>query len=285
MATANSLLTIAESYIGYKEYPANSNKTMFNEWYYGNSTAAPWCCTFATFCGNKAGHITVKYASCGAFMEWAKKKGYWHDGYKGIKRGAYVMYKFTSPHDHIGIVKSVGSSSIVAIEGNTSSGNYGSQDNGGGVFQRTRAFSKIYGYVFVPFDEEPSPQPVSGDPIVKAGQEASIRFTGVSIACDGLRGQETRRQAVRVLQKAINLDYNKKLSLDGVIGVKTRTALGTHYVKYGEKQYMVTAAEILLMMLGRDPHGVEYPGIFGSGLQAAANKSKITASDFISYTK
>ena len=56
-------------------------------------------------------------------------------------------------------------------------------------------------------------------------------------------------------------------------------------VNGGEKQYMVTAAEIMLMMMGKDPHGVEKPGVFGSGLAAAAGKSKITATDFINYTK
>ena len=284
MATVNSLLTIAESYIGTKESPANSNNVLFNTWYYGHTvsgSAYPWCCVFVSYVLAKAGITNLgKYASCGAMINGNKSR--YHSGSSGIKRGDIVFYAFSSAHDHTGVVKSVSSSEIVAIEGNTS---LTSNDNGGSVMQRTRSKSKIYGYIRPDFDEEPTPAPVSGDPIIRAGQQASIRFTGISIGVDGLRGPETRRQAVRVLQKAINLDYNKKLVLDGVIGVKTRAALGTHYVKRGEKQYMVTAAEILLMMLGKDPKGVEYPGIYGAGLEAAAGTSKITAAKFVSYTK
>ena len=46
-------------------------------------------------------------------------------------------------------------------------------------------------------------------------------------------------------------------------------ALGKHYVTSGECQYMVTAAEILLLLHGYNPNGVEIPGIFGSGLLTA----------------
>ncbi len=284
MATANSLLTIAESYIGTKESPKNSNNVLFNTWYYGHTvsgSAYPWCCVFVSFCLAKAGITNLgKYASCGAMINGNKSR--YHSGSSGIQRGDIVFYSFSSAHDHTGIVKSVASSTIEAIEGNTS---LTSNDNGGSVMQRTRKKSVIYGYIRPDFDAEPTPTPVSGDPIIRAGQRESIRFTGISIGVDGLRGPETRRQAVRVLQKALNLDYGKKLTLDGIVGVQTRAALGTHYVKKGEKQYMVTAAEIMLMLLGEDPKGVEYPGIFGSGLEKAAGKSKITRADFLKYTK
>ena len=123
----------------------------------------------------------------------------------------------------------------------------------------------------------------SGNATIKNGQLAANKFTGKTITADGIRGANTRRQAIRVLQHAINLDYHKGLVEDGLWGPKTKAALGRHYVKRGEKQYMVTAAEILVSMLGRNPGGIEYPGVFGGGLQRAAGKSKITASDFISY--
>ena len=35
---------------------------------------------------------------------------------------------------------------------------------------------------------------------------------------------------------------------------------------------MVTAVEILLMLRGYNPNGVECPGIFGSGLEAAVRQ-------------
>lgn len=119
--------------------------------------------------------------------------------------------------------------------------------------------------------------------IIRAGQEASIAFTGHEIDMDGVRGNETRAQAARVLQHAMNLDYHAGLEEDGVFGRLSKKALEGHYVAKGETQWMVTAAEILLMLLGKDPHGVEYPGTFGNGLEAAAGTRYINADRFRSY--
>lgn len=130
--------------------------------------------------------------------------------------------------------------------------------------------------------QKPAPSPSSNrNEIVAAGQQHSINFTGHTIGVDGVRGPETVKNQIRVLQQALNLDYNAKLDTDGIWGNKTQTALDKHYVKRGEKQYMVTAAEILCMMHGIDPNGVECPGIFGGGLERAANASKLTYDWFI----
>ncbi|QNU66108.1 peptidoglycan-binding protein [Ruminiclostridium herbifermentans] len=110
--------------------------------------------------------------------------------------------------------------------------------------------------------------------IVQAGQLHVNKFANLNISADGVRGPETKKAGIKVLQTAINLDYNAGLVVDGVWGTKSKKALGSHYVKFGEKQYMVTAAEILLMLQGYDPKGVEYPGTFGSGLKAAINTYK-----------
>ena len=120
----------------------------------------------------------------------------------------------------------------------------------------------------------------SGNDIIRLGQQHSINFTGVQIGVDGIRGPETVKNQIRVLQQALNLDYNAKLDVDGILGKNTRNALGSHYVKSGEKQYMVTAAEILSMMHGVDPNGVECPGIFGSGLGKATGKERLDADWF-----
>ncbi len=110
----------------------------------------------------------------------------------------------------------------------------------------------------------------SKNKIVAAGQHHANNFAGCSIAEDGVRGPKTKAAGIRVLQSAMNLDYKAGLATDGVWGPKSNAALASHYVKYQEKQYMVTAAEILLMLKGYQPNGVESPGIFGNGLKAAA---------------
>lgn len=123
--------------------------------------------------------------------------------------------------------------------------------------------------------------------IVKAGQQHAINFTGVKIAVDGIVGPETRKMKARVLQHAMNLDYGKTIAEDGDFKTKSKQKLGSHYVRKGEKQYMVTAAEILMMLNGIDPKGVECPGSYGSGLVNAAKQffgddgMKITASEFL----
>lgn len=113
--------------------------------------------------------------------------------------------------------------------------------------------------------------------LVEKGIEYANSFTGHTSTSDP---SESKKQRVRVLQHALNLDYKAGLTEDGVYGKKTEKALGRHYVEYGETQYMVTAAEILYYMLGTDPKGVEVPGTFGKGLKKAAGKSKITWQDF-----
>ena len=127
----------------------------------------------------------------------------------------------------------------------------------------------------------------SGNSLVRLGQQHAINFTGYTIAVDGLVGKETNRMKARVLQHAINLDYKKGIGEDGIFGNKSKSALGSHYVKKGEKQYMVTAAEILMYLNGIDPNGVECPGKYGNGLVRASKQKfgddglKITASEFL----
>lgn len=110
--------------------------------------------------------------------------------------------------------------------------------------------------------------------IIQAGQKHANKFTNSCIATDGVRGSKTKKAGIKVLQTAINLDYKAGLVVDGIWGKKSNSALGSHYVTYGETQYLVTAVEILLMLQGYDPNGVEYPGNFGSGLKAAVNSFK-----------
>lgn len=128
---------------------------------------------------------------------------------------------------------------------------------------------------------------ISGNPLIKKGQQEAINFTGVKIATDGIAGTDTNKMKSRVLQRALNKDYNAQLVCDGVFRTASKKALGSHYVKKGEKQYMVSAAEILMLLNGIDPNGVEYPGTYGNGLVTATKKKfggdglKIDASKFL----
>lgn len=131
---------------------------------------------------------------------------------------------------------------------------------------------------------KPSPAPTPGLPapkpqdtkkeLIRIGQENANNFVGAGLVCDGIRGALTVRAAVMVLQTALNMDHGAGLNVDGKMGAKTLQALGSHYVRKGETQYMVTAAEIMSYLMGYDAGGVECPGTFGNGLEKAINAFK-----------
>lgn len=115
-------------------------------------------------------------------------------------------------------------------------------------------------------DNNPVPNVPGKSHIVQAGQIHANNFCGAGIKVDGVRGSETIKAGIKVLQTAINLDYKKKLKIDGIWGSNSKAALGNHYVKLGEKQYMVTAVQILLMLKGYACE-LQNPGKFDENLE------------------
>lgn len=167
MATANEIIAVARKYIGVAETGVNNVK--FNTAYYGkavNGSAYPWCAVFVWYVFKEAGASALfcggeKSAYCPYIMNYYKNKGQF---YKTPKVGDLVLYNFNggSTAQHIGIVTAVGSSTIKAIEGNTSSSN---QTNGGSVQERTRYLSSCLGFARPSYTAE-----------VK--KETSVSYTG-----------------------------------------------------------------------------------------------------------
>lgn len=116
------------------------------------------------------------------------------------------------------------------------------------------------------------PNTSSGSELVKAGQIHANNFCGAGLVVDGIRGTNTKRAGIMAIQHAMNLDYNAGLKVDGVWGSKSEAALGNHFVKKGETQYLVTAVEINLYLNNYNPNGVESPGKAGSGFDAAVRQ-------------
>lgn len=119
--------------------------------------------------------------------------------------------------------------------------------------------------------------------LTSIGKVHAKNFIGQSNTSKNIDSLTLKQLKSMVLQRAINLDYNKGLTLDADFGNKSKSALGTHYIKQGEKQYMVTCAEILMYLNNKNPNGVELPATFDDRLVKASGKTKITASDFLSY--
>ena len=108
--------------------------------------------------------------------------------------------------------------------------------------------------------------------IIKAGQMHANNFTGAGLAIDGVRGTLTKKAGIMAVQIALNLDFKAGLVVDGEWGPKSDAALKKRSVRLGSTRYLVTAVEILLMLKGYNPNGVECPGQFGSGCAAATGR-------------
>ena len=104
---------------------------------------------------------------------------------------------------------------------------------------------------------------------ISKGQTYAARFLCAKNFSTLQANSDIRKIKIQILQTALNKDYQSALDIDGIWGPATDRALNQHYVMYEETQYMVTAAEILLLLHGYNPKSVEFPGIFGSGMLAA----------------
>lgn len=148
--TVSDVLNVAKGELGYKESPANSNKTKYGAWYGLDGYA--WCVMFVQWCFAQAGvSLPVKTASCTVLMNAAKTAGMWVTS--DFKPGDVVIYDWGGDRvpDHCGIVESVSGTTVTAIEGNTAVGN---DSDGGEVMRRSRTTSQIIGAVRPVYKEE-----------------------------------------------------------------------------------------------------------------------------------
>lgn len=104
---------------------------------------------------------------------------------------------------------------------------------------------------------------------VKAGQMHMNNFINAGLLIDGIFGPLTRIAAIMALQMALNMDYCDNLEVDGIYGTKTKAILQEHTICLGDSGYLVTFLEIMLLLRGYNPNGVEYPGILGNGCMNA----------------
>jgi hypothetical protein len=159
MATVEQFLACVRSHIGVTESPPGSNDTPFAA-RAGHLNGQPWCATFVVACARDAG---VKLPSESAYTPTMA------DGFKHAGRwtpddprpGDLAFVDFPDDHtvriQHVAVVVGVDENRVRTIEGNTSSGEAGSQDNGGGVFERIRSRNIVVGYGRPAFESEPVP--------------------------------------------------------------------------------------------------------------------------------
>ena len=279
MSTRNTIqsravqLALAEK--GYKEGRRNWNK--FARDSYPDVQNQAWCGSFVGDIYRRAGWdsrglVWMPYVP---YIEsWAKKIGAWKTS--RAQAGDIVIYGFgRTSGQHTGIAypdESTGGDSYRAIEGNTSSGNSGSQSNGDGVYVRYRTRRDIRGWVdmakvlrhYGVQDEKaaavnkPSTKPKpakSGDLVVdgKLGPETAKRVqAGLGVKQDGIIGPKT----IRAWQEKYGTPVDGKITGQGAAARPACPAIRKDCLVEGSGgSRLVRAVQQRVGMTGRDVDG------------------------------
>jgi len=233
--------------------------------------------------GNIRGYARPKYTgsststpSTGKFVEEVAREvlaGKWGNGDDRKNRLEAVGYHYSQVQAKVNELSTpTTSKSIEQVAKEVLAGTWG---NGDDRKNRLTAAGYDYNAVQAKVNElsgSSIPSTPAADPekkLVKAGQQHLNNFCGAGLTIDGSCGSATVAGIIKGLQTACNLDYGAGLKVDGIWGRKTANALGNHYVKKGETQYLVTFVEAALYCRGYNPNGCESPGTFGSGCQNA----------------
>ena len=135
------VLNIACGQLGVTESPAGSNRTKYGKWM--GLDGQPWCMSFVQWCFAQAGTpLPHKTGSCSALLNWYQKNRP-ECVVKDPQPGDIAIFTF----GHTGIVERALPGSVMCIEGNTSPGQSGSQDNGGGVYRRQRNLALVRAFI------------------------------------------------------------------------------------------------------------------------------------------
>lgn len=169
MPTVQAFLAECRSHVGTTENPPGSNKQPFAP-IAGHPNGQPWCASYVVACSRRVGlTLPSESAYTPTMADGFRKVGAWYAS--GPKPGDLAFFDFpdsTFRIQHVGVVIELLSdwNTVRTVEGNTSSGNYGSQDNGGGVFERVRPLSYIKGFG--------RPSFVEGSAVVASDKESEM---------------------------------------------------------------------------------------------------------------
>ncbi len=141
--TAQSILVVCEANLNQVETPRGSNKSQANRFFYG--IPGPWCAMWVSMIFSEASkgdsplaYVNPAYQKGFCYVPdivaWARKKGYLITNHAEILPADIVCFDFSGAKkiaQHVGIAASkVSNGKFLSYEGNTSSGDKGSQDDG-----------------------------------------------------------------------------------------------------------------------------------------------------------
>lgn len=157
----SKVLEIARGELGVTELPKGSNRVKYNTAYYGQEVSGkdfPWCVTLQWWIFQEAGERMAffgggKTASCRTLLRWYREQGLTVDK-QVIQVGDIPILNFSGKKrdgeldtEHCGLVVEKGplAGTWYCVEGNTSPGEEGSQDNGGCVALKLRSIKNVVG--------------------------------------------------------------------------------------------------------------------------------------------
>lgn len=209
-------------------------------WLAGPSTSIWWCMLFVSMCFDEAGQIDAiggfSYNTDVTLAHIRNHPDAYFVSVAEAEPGDVVIFDWddsTAATDHVGIVEAnLGGGVLQTIEGNTSSGAYGSQSAGNGVWRRQRSYGIAYvvhpAWVGRGSSSAPEVKPSWWiDEDGAWGAQTGARFRGVM----GLDASATWTEACKRFQTFLNgaldayeirkLTGDYKLEVDGVDGEKT----------------------------------------------------------------
>lgn len=109
--------------------------------------------------------------------------------------------------------------------------------------------------------------------LIKIGQQHLRNFTGIKLAIDGSYGPATQKAFIIAIQYGYkNSGFRPSIVADGEWGPETEAALKSHPCQKGQRNLLITALQAGLYINSIDPNGLQNPGNFGPGLEAAVKQ-------------
>lgn len=250
--SATAALAWAHDQIGTHEIPAGSNLgPKITQWELDSGYRVPdankrgvyWCQCFANAVAVAGGAPLVRDGYTVDFLAGHYvSRGYVPIPLSRAKLGDFVYFDWTPGHgdicDHVGVLVSMTATTVTCIEGNTSGTVAGSQNNGGGVYLRTRSRSLVAGAVSVPY----------------TGSD-SKPFRAIN---DGDQGADVRAFQVAVNKRADGMHRpDRRCDVDGQCGPETLVngAWAAYILGIGDSQKEIRSGGIspYVQTLVRDP--------------------------------
>lgn len=163
------VIALAEADLGYTESPKGSNRCKYWDYFDKTMQGQPWCVAAQWTWFNLAGERMAffgggKTARCTVLLEWYEKQGLTVP-VNEVDRGDIVLLNFNGKGtaDHCGLVTEAVRDAagnllcVLTVEGNTTPGLEGSQDNGGCVASKERYRKNIVAVCRPQYKEQEEP--------------------------------------------------------------------------------------------------------------------------------